>query len=122
MHLPEASRRTYSPVYAASMGASRLMRVWALVFGFLLSSHLQAAAPVNASVQFTVTSDWGAQFDGQISITNQGADSLQDWTLEFDFSPEILLIWDAKVVSHSGTHYVIQSAGWNSQIAPKASV
>lgn len=98
------------------------MRTWVLAALLPLVPQLYAASNVNASVQFNVTADWGEEFDGQITVTNNGTDPIRDWTLEFDFAPEILLIWDARVVSHSGSHYVIQSAGWNNQIAPGGSV
>src|SRR4029077_3307535 len=44
------------------------------------------------------------------------------WTLQFDFAATITQIWNATVASHTGNHYVIQNAGYNSTIAPGKSV
>lgn len=93
-----------------------------LVGSLFLAVQVFAADAINASAQFSITADWGTQFNAQIVITNNGPNVIQGWNLAFDFDPEILLIWDAGVVSHSAGHYVIQSAGWNDQIPPGGTV
>ncbi|HWB00461.1 MAG TPA: cellulose binding domain-containing protein [Pirellulales bacterium] len=66
---------------------------------------------------FQVLTDWGSGFTGQISISNTSAAAVNNWQLAFDFAGQITSIWDATIVSHSGNHYVVQNAGWNSSIA-----
>jgi hypothetical protein len=39
-----------------------------------------------------------------------------NWTLEFDCGASIGSIWDGKITSHVGTHYVVANAGWNSTL------
>ena len=41
---------------------------------------------------------------------------------QFNFAATITQIWNATVVSHSGIHYVLQNAGYNSTIGPGQSV
>jgi len=72
--------------------------------------------------QFQVGSDWGSGFTGQLMIRNSGSVAIDNWQLEFDFAGAITSIWDAKIVSHVGNHYVVQNAGYNSAIAAGGSL
>jgi hypothetical protein len=82
------------------------------------------APPVTsaATASFEVTSDWGSGFGGQITVTNQGSSAINNWALSFTWDRTISSIWDASIVSHSGSQYVINNAGWNSTIAGGSSV
>ncbi|HEY2882237.1 MAG TPA: cellulose binding domain-containing protein [Pirellulales bacterium] len=66
---------------------------------------------------YVVTQNWGSGFQGQVKLTNQQTTAVANWTLEFDFGANITSIWDGKIVSHSGSHYTIANAGWNSTLA-----
>jgi hypothetical protein len=83
---------------------------------------LTASGFAAADIRYVTTADWELAFNGQITITNNGAAALRNWTLEFEFGRDIELIWDAKVVSREGDHYVIRSAGWNDEIGPGRTV
>ena len=80
------------------------------------------AASSGGGFQFSVTSDWGTGFGGQIIATNTGSTAITNWQLGFDFPGQISSIWNATITSHIGNHYVIQNAGWNSTILPGANV
>lgn len=71
---------------------------------------------------FRVDTDWGNGFTGTISIKNNGTEDIKNWVLEFDWDREIKTIWNAEIVSHTGNHYVIRCASWNSVIEPGGSV
>ncbi|HEY4308594.1 MAG TPA: cellulose binding domain-containing protein [Pirellulales bacterium] len=73
-------------------------------------------APSTGNFKYQVTSDWGSGFTGQVTVTNSSQQPVTNWTLEFDFPATITSIWDASIVSHTGNHYVITNAGWNSTI------
>ena len=79
-------------------------------------------APSTGNFQFQVTSNWGSGFTGQITAKNTSQQTINNWQMEFDFPVSITSIWDATIVSHTGNHYVIQNAGWNSTIAPGAAI
>ena len=66
---------------------------------------------------FQVTQDWGSGFGGQVAITNTQATPVNNWSLAFDFDRSITSIWDGKITSHVGNHYVVTNAGWNATIA-----
>ena len=70
------------------------------------------------AIDFKVTSDWGSAFNGEISITNNGEESIEDWTLEFDFDKNIERFWTAEILEHEAEHYVIKNAGYNANIEP----
>ena len=76
-----------------------------------------------ASVKFSVTSDWGSGFNGQVVISNTYSQTLTNWTVSFQMSPVISTIWSAGIVSQSGGNYTINagSSTWNNSIAPGAS-
>lgn len=72
----------------------------------------------NYTIAFKVTSDWGQAFNGEISITNNTEETIEDWILEFDFDRNIQRFWTAEIVKHEANHYVIKNAGYNANIAP----
>ena len=94
--------------------------------------RLQLSSPTNASlgvdrgtgtivdndsssvrVTFTVRRDWGTGFVADMAIINDGPDDINDWILEFDLDRNITNLWNATIVSHVGTRYVIRAASWN---------
>ncbi|MBL8792484.1 MAG: cellulose binding domain-containing protein [Planctomycetia bacterium] len=73
--------------------------------------------PSTGDVTFQRTSDWGSGFQGEITVRNSGTTTLQNWVLEFDYGGRIESIWNARIVSKTGNHYVVQGAEWNANIA-----
>lgn len=76
----------------------------------------------SAATSYSVTNDWNSGFQAQLQVTNQQTTGITNWQLEFDLARNITSIWDAKIVSHVGNHYVIAGAAWNSNLAAGASV
>jgi hypothetical protein len=74
------------------------------------------------SASFQVIQDWGGSFQGHVVIRNTDPAPISNWKLEFDDSPAISSIWDARVTSHVGNHYVIVNAGWNATIPANGTV
>jgi aryl-phospho-beta-D-glucosidase BglC (GH1 family) len=79
-------------------------------------------AVTNFQTAFQVTNDWGSGFTGQIAITNFQSKPVASWMLGFDFGSSITQIWNASIVSHVGTHYVVANAGYDASIASGSSV
>ncbi len=73
--------------------------------------------PAGVIASYAVTQDWGSGFQGQVQLNNQQTNAVSNWRLEFDDAASINSIWDARIVSHVGNHYIIESAGWNSTLA-----
>lgn len=78
--------------------------------------------PAGVVASYAVTQDWGSGFQGQVRLDNQQTSNVANWRLEFDYTASISSIWDARIVSHVGNHYVIESAGWNSTLTAGGSV
>lgn len=70
------------------------------------------------AVTYSSVNDWGSGLQGQVKITNDGTSTLRDWQVEFDYNRTISSIWNAQILSHQGTHYVIKSFDWNNAINP----
>lgn len=77
---------------------------------------------LQATASFTSVNDWGSGFTGNVTISNRGTAAINGWTLQFDFAAAISQVWDGQIVSHSGNHYVVRDAGYNSVIAAGQSV
>jgi hypothetical protein len=73
-------------------------------------------------VDFNISSDWKEAFNGEIVITNISDQTIEDWSLEFDFDKNISSFWTADIANHEGNHYSIVNKGYNANIAPGASV
>jgi aryl-phospho-beta-D-glucosidase BglC (GH1 family)/ribosomal protein L35AE/L33A len=69
------------------------------------------------AVTYSTVNEWGSGLQGQVAISNDQSSTISNWRLEFDYSRAISDIWNAQIVSHTGTHYVIEGVSWNSTIA-----
>ncbi|MEM9005334.1 MAG: glycoside hydrolase family 9 protein, partial [Cyanobacteria bacterium P01_F01_bin.86] len=76
----------------------------------------------DGGIEFEISTDWGSGHQAQVKITNEGGNQISGWTLEFEYASNITQIWNAEIVSHTGNTYVIRDAGYNSEIAPDASI
>ncbi|MEO0376764.1 MAG: glycoside hydrolase family 9 protein, partial [Cyanobacteria bacterium P01_A01_bin.17] len=68
-------------------------------------------------VDFKIENQWEQGFQGSISIANNGQNSLEQWTLEFEAPFEITQIWNAEIISQSGNRYAVRYFDWNQNIA-----
>lgn len=68
-------------------------------------------------IEYTVDSDWGSGFTGNIKITNNTESAIEDWVLEFDYDRNIENLWNGVIEKHEGNHYVVRNAGHNGNIA-----
>jgi endoglucanase len=70
-----------------------------------------------ATFAITDTSDWGTGFTGSGTITNTGKTAVNGWTVSFNLANAITNIWNAQIISHAGTNYVIGNLPYDSAIA-----
>ena len=68
------------------------------------------------SATIVIGSEWddGVTADGVVK--NDSSNGISGWTVEFDFEGGISNIWCAKMVSHSGNHYVIEAEDYNKEV------
>ena len=74
----------------------------------------------SGSVFQVIRSNWGSGDTNDITVRNTGATNMNGWTVEFDADFDITEIWNAQLVSHSGSHYKISNIPgfWNTVIKP----
>ncbi len=85
-----------------------------------VSVTVKSSGGSGTTADFTVATDWGSGFTGNITVTNTSSSATTSWKVEFDFPYTITAIWNAKLVSHSGDHYVIENESWNGKLAAGA--
>lgn len=60
-------------------------------------------------VSYMVVQEWDTGAQAEILIENISDSDIEDWTLEFDTETEITQLWNAQILSHEGTHYIIRN-------------
>lgn len=74
------------------------------------------------STEYILDTDWGSGFGARFLVTNHDSKQIENWKIEFDFNREITEIWNAKIVSHSGNHYIIKNVEYNQNIAQEETI
>ncbi|MEM8590115.1 MAG: cellulase family glycosylhydrolase [Pseudomonadota bacterium] len=72
-----------------------------------------------ADLDVVLRSNWGSGIVVDLTLTAE--QSLNGWTIEFEYDGDIVNIWNARIVSQVGNRYVIESLGYNSALAAGAS-
>jgi hypothetical protein len=75
-----------------------------------------------ATRSYSVTESWTSGFQAALKLQNNQAPSVSPWRLEFDLAANITSIWNAQIAAHSGNHYAIVGANWNSTLPGSGSV
>ncbi len=61
-------------------------------------------------VSYLTVQEWDTGAQAEIIIENISDGVIEDWSLEFDTELVFTEIWNAKIVSHDGNHYIIRNA------------
>lgn len=86
------------------------------------STGIQTKLPSGIKCEYSVVSDWGSSFQGQIVLTNNSTKTYSGWTLSFDYNSTINSLWGAELASQTGTKVVVTNACWDTSLTPGASV
>jgi len=76
----------------------------------------------NLIASFNLDNAWGSGMQGNITIKNTGDAPVTNWSATFDYSNTIQSSWNGTITQVSVGKFKINNAGWNSTIAPGASV
>lgn len=82
-------------------------------------SNDDAAPPPPAgdlSAAFSLTDSWSSGFNGNVVVHNNGG-TTSGWQIVIDTPYQINDIWNAKILSHDASGYVIGPATWNGTLA-----
>ncbi|MGI9176352.1 MAG: cellulose binding domain-containing protein, partial [Pirellulales bacterium] len=74
-------------------------------------------APNGITVSYVQTNGWTGGFTGEMTVANTRSDAVAGWTLEFDLDATITTLWNASILSRTGSRYVVTAATWNSAVA-----
>jgi len=85
-----------------------------------LASFDQLEPRLAFAVGYATVSDWGSGLQGQLTLTNDTGATLTDWQLAFNYNRTITSIWNATIVSHTGSQYVIKGCDWDRTLAAAA--
>ena len=69
------------------------------------------------AVGYATVNDWGSGLQGDLTLTNDTKATLTDWQLTFNYNRSIDSIWNAQIVSHTGSQYVIKGLDWDRTLA-----
>ncbi|MGE9289950.1 MAG: cellulose binding domain-containing protein, partial [Puniceicoccales bacterium] len=97
--------------YTSYLGSLRYFILVCAFFGFGLTGSAARAT-------FEVVSDWGSGFTGSVTVTNDGAEPIEDWELSFEFDQSIGSVWNAEKVSQEGNLWTFRNASWNGRLSP----
>ena len=78
-----------------------------------LTSFDQLEQRLAFSVGYATVNDWGSGLQGELTLTNDTKATLTDWQLSFNYNRTINDIWNAQIVSRTGSQYVIKGAAWD---------
>lgn len=65
---------------------------------------------------YSITEAWNMGFTADVTLRNDESKAFPDWRIEFDFTSQITSIWNARIVSQSGTRYVIEGPAWDNDL------
>jgi len=66
---------------------------------------------------FAVVNTWSGGFNGSVTLENDGATATTGWQVRIETTNQITDIWNAVIVSHDTSGYVIGNASYNGTIA-----
>ena len=105
----------------------------ALVLGFIPESACGAGVQRNAAdkciytsgdceITYQETNAWGTYVNADITIKNNGGETMQDWKLELRYDGSISNIWNADILSDADGTYTMTAKAYNSVIEPGQTV
>jgi chitinase len=65
---------------------------------------------------FAVVNSWSGGFNGSVTLENDGATSVTGWQVRIETTNQITDIWNAVIVSHDASGYVIGNTSYNGTI------
>lgn len=66
---------------------------------------------------FAVVNSWSGGFNGSVTLENEGANAVNGWQIRIETTNQITDIWNAVIVSHDASGYVVGNASYNGTIA-----
>jgi len=84
---------------------------------FTVNTKTTEVTAERIKVEYVLYSDWGSGYSAALKITNLSATTIEDWTIDFDFTRSISNLSCGKIVAQSGTHYTLQNDGYTQNLS-----
>lgn len=81
-----------------------------------------AGLPSGITCDYSVTSDWGSSFMGEIVLKNNSNTTYNGWTLTFDYDSTITSLWNAEFGGQTNQKVTVKNPSWSASFAPGSSV
>lgn len=75
-----------------------------------------AGLPAGVTCTYSVTSNWGSGFQGQIVLKNGSSQSFNNWSLAFETSNKIASLWGADLAGQTGNKVVVKAPSWDANL------
>ena len=66
---------------------------------------------------FAIVNSWSGGFNGSVTLENDGTAATTGWQVKIETTNQITDIWNAVIVSHDASGYVVGNASYNGAIA-----
>ncbi|MCC8432068.1 cellulase family glycosylhydrolase [Reyranella aquatilis] len=66
---------------------------------------------------FAIVNSWSGGFNGSVTLENDGTAAVTGWQVKIETTNQITDLWNAVIVSHDASGYVIGNAAYNGTIA-----
>lgn len=76
----------------------------------------------NFTVKYVIESQWNDEYIANVTITNTGETTIENWELSYESADEYSNMWNAVVSYHSAKNYNVKNAEHNQNIKPGESV
>lgn len=95
-----------------------LFSVSAEAFAAYTEDRAKAYKSGDCTITYTIKNEWDNYQQIQMSVTNNGSETVRNWALKFDCSGEITNIWNVEVCQNDGEIIALRNCGYNYEIAP----
>ncbi len=95
-----------------------LFSVSAEAFAAYTEDRAKAYKSGDCTITYTIKNEWDNYQQIQMSVTNNGSETVRNWALKCDCSGEITNIWNVEVCQNDGEIIALRNCGYNYEIAP----
>lgn len=75
------------------------------------------SGPGDLEAMFAIVNSWSGGFNGSVTLENDGAAATTGWQVKIETTNQITDIWNAVIVSHDASGYIVGNAAYNGTIA-----
>ncbi len=108
--------------YSLLISIALLFSVRAEAFTAYTEDRAKAYESGDCTITYTIQNEWDNYRQIQMSVTNNGSETVRNWALKFDGTSEVTNIWNAEVCYNDGEIIVLRNSGYNYEIIPNGTV